>query len=121
MIGRRDERVRRRAGSRAGRLGRFGGQRAERTPRRRQRVVAAVRVMLARGALLLDIRHLAVGRDLAVVAGYTTTGERRKAKESNQTHHEKLRCRTDEQFLYRRAARSIVAREIPNRFVIPAI
>ena len=49
-----------------------------------------MRVVLARGALFLHVRHFAVGRNLAIVAGDTAAAERREPEETNQTHHVRL-------------------------------
>src|SRR5512145_2387212 len=58
--------------------------RSERRSRRRQRVIPAVSGMLAGGAFLLHVRHLAIRRDFAVVARYTATSQRGESEESNQ-------------------------------------
>jgi hypothetical protein len=44
-------------------------------------------VVIAGGALLLDVRDLAIGGDLAIVACHASTGECREAEETNKTHH----------------------------------
>ena len=51
-------------------------------------------------AFLLDVRHLTVGGDLAIVAGHTPARERREAEEMNETHHVNVRSE-NQQFLYR--------------------
>jgi hypothetical protein len=72
-------------------------------------MVPPVRVMLAGRTLLLDVRHLAIGRNFPVVAGHAATGQGRESKESNQTHHVKAPVAryfsSHQQILYRRAAR----------------
>ena len=55
--------------------------------RQRQRVIAPMRVVLARGSFFLHVRHFAVGRNLTVVAGDTAASERCEPEETNQTHH----------------------------------
>ena len=65
-------------------------------------MIAAMRVLAARGALLFDVSNLPVRRDFPVVAGNAAATERREAEEPNKTHHGDPP--TDiEQFLYRRA------------------
>jgi hypothetical protein len=50
-------------------------------------VVAPVVVMIAGGPFLLDVRDLAVGCDLAVVAGHAPAREICKAEKTNKAHH----------------------------------
>ena len=73
--------------SHQGRLRRFGGDPAQTKSRRRQRVVAAMTVVSACRAFLLDVDHFAISRDLAVVTGHAPACERREAEEMNETHH----------------------------------
>jgi hypothetical protein len=47
---------------------------------RRQRVIAAVRVMLAAASLLFDVRNLAICRDFPVVARHAPTSKRRESE-----------------------------------------
>ena len=47
-----------------------------------------MRIVHAAGALLLDIRHLAVRRDLPVLSGHAPAAECREADQSNETHHD---------------------------------
>ena len=53
-------------------------------------MIPAVRGVVAARALLLDVSHLSIGGDLAVVAGDAATCQRRETQESNQTHHKRL-------------------------------
>jgi hypothetical protein len=62
-------------------------------------VIAAVALVNAGRAFLLDVRHLTVGGDLAIVAGHTPARERREAEEMNETHH--VNRSENQQFLYR--------------------
>ena len=68
-------------------------------------MIAAMRVLAARGALLFDVGNLPVRRDFPVVASDAAAAERREAEETNETHHGDPP--TDlEQFLYRRVRRA---------------
>src|SRR5215216_626801 len=51
------------------------------------RVIPAVGVALAAVALLLDVVHDAIGRQLAITADYAAAGERGEAEESNKVTH----------------------------------
>ena len=66
-------------------------------------MIAAMRVLAARRALLFDVGNLPVRRDFPVVASDAAAAERREAEETNKTHHGDPP--TDlEQFLYRSAS-----------------
>ena len=52
------------------------------------RVISAVRVALAAIALLLDVVHVAIGRQLPVAADNTAARECGEAEESNKVTHE---------------------------------
>src|SRR6476620_5605520 len=69
------------------RLGRPGGDGCGAEARGRERVVPPVPVMIAGRALLLDVGHLAAGRDLPVLTGNAPARKRRVPEESNETHH----------------------------------
>ena len=72
------------------RLRGFGRDCAHPEPRRCQRVVPAVVVMIAGRSLLLDVRNLTVGREFPVVTGHATAREIRKAEKTNEAHHPKI-------------------------------
>ncbi len=67
--------------------GGFGGEAVRTEARRRDRVVAAVRVLAATRALLLDVGDLTVGSDFPVVAGDAAAPERGESEETDETHH----------------------------------
>ena len=46
-----------------------------------------MRVVYAEAAFLLDIRNLAICRDLAIVAGDAATRKRGETEEANKAHH----------------------------------
>jgi hypothetical protein len=74
-------------------------------------VIAAVRSVFAGGTLFLDVRDLAIRRDLPVVARHAATSECGESEESNQTHHRRLPLTDIEQFPYRRGRRFLAAIE----------
>src|SRR4051812_45115757 len=65
----------------------LGGPGGDAEARGRERVVPPMTVLIAGRALLFDVRYLAAGRDLPVVAGDAAAGERGVPEEPNQTHH----------------------------------
>ena len=68
----------------------------------RERVIASVRLLRARRALLFDVGNLTVCCDFPVPAGHASATERRETEKTDQTHHADPRSDI-EQFLYRRA------------------
>jgi hypothetical protein len=74
-------------------------------------VIAAMAVVFAGSAFLLDVGDLAAGGDFAVVPGDAPARQRRVPEEPNETHHATL-LPDLEQFLYRRMHARF---SVPNR------